>query len=291
MPLSLINWLLMTTDKMKAKVKKTKTTDHPDNNTHSPRLIEDLRSNLQYIISDEEIITMLDKLPKIYREYYSHWFIVTTILKGLDKPEIWDNFSKKSKKYDHVKNMSIYDSICDFIDINLLAKITGSPVVPFYRPYTPITKTITCEYQEINKQYLKITKKQFNKKCVILQSVTGTGKTTHVSTQIKRCMDDDDKLRVISIVCLKTLVSQHVKSFGEKDITLTSYEYKSLDICNDNIVICINSLLDLRDLTNSQLNDRIIYIDEINSFLECLTHNKLLFLPVLLLFPISLVSH
>lgn len=273
MPLSLINWLLTTPDSKKQKTKKQKIVKQDD--TDHVRQSPDI-DNLQYIISDAEISTMLDKLPKSYYNDYSHWFIVTTVLKGLDKFEIWDTFSKKSKKYDKMNNKKIYDSIKDFIDINLLAKVTGSAVVPFYRPYTPITNRIACEYIEISKQYLEIKDKHFNKKCVIIQSVTGTGKTTHVSSQVKRCMDEDPKLKVISIICLKTLISQHIKSFGEKDINLVSYEHKALDIDNDNIIICINSLLDIRSITDNQLQDTIIYIDEINSFLECLTHNKLL---------------
>jgi ribosome biogenesis GTPase A len=45
---------------------------------------------------------------------------------------------------------------------------------------------------------------------------------------------------------------------------------------NDNIDICINSLLMLQKIPVEELKNYVVYIDEIASFIECLTHNKTL---------------
>jgi len=47
-----------------------------------------------------------------------------------------------------------------------------------------------------------------------------------------------------------------------------------LNIKNDNIDICINSLLMLQHIDDFE--NYIVYIDEVNSFLECITHNQIL---------------
>ena len=43
-----------------------------------------------------------------------------------------------------------------------------------------------------------------------------------------------------------------------------------------NIVICINSLLLISSLSDYELSKYIVYIDEINSFIESITHNDTL---------------
>ena len=50
-----------------------------------------------------------------------------------------------------------------------------------------------------------------------------------------------------------------------------------LDIKNDNVVITINSLLQLINIPDEEFFNYIVYIDEIASFLECCTHNSLLY--------------
>jgi hypothetical protein len=53
------------------------------------------KQTYKYNISDDELVELLNKLPSEYRSNYSDWFIITTILKNLDKYEIWRSWSKK----------------------------------------------------------------------------------------------------------------------------------------------------------------------------------------------------
>ena len=51
---------------------------------------------------------MLNILPADYLDEYSKWIIITNILKGQDKYDIWDNWSKQSNAYNVYKNKSIW---------------------------------------------------------------------------------------------------------------------------------------------------------------------------------------
>jgi hypothetical protein len=84
--------------------------------------------------------------------------------------------------------------------------------------------------------------------------------------------DDTNINKILSIFNLKTLGAQHYKTFKEKyNIELLSYEdgFKR----NEHFYICINSLLKLEHLSNEDLGQYVVFIDEINSFLQ-FTHNE-----------------
>jgi hypothetical protein len=70
-----------------------------------------------------------------------------------------------------------------------------------------------------------------------------------------------------------SLADQHVNSFKEQGIAMVSYENKNKNLYNDHLVACINSIRILNDLPAEVLKNKVVYIDEINSFLESLTHN------------------
>ena len=64
-----------------------------------------------------------------------------------------------------------------------------------------------------------------------------------------------------------------MKSFKDHNISVVSYQdgFKK----NNHFCICINSLLQLDKLSNLELSQYFVYIDEINSFLQ-FTHNQTL---------------
>ena len=49
----------------------------------------------KYNISDDELVELLKKLPNEYLSNYSDWFIITTILKNLDKYKFGMTGAKK----------------------------------------------------------------------------------------------------------------------------------------------------------------------------------------------------
>ena len=51
---------------------------------------------------------MLNILPADYLDKYSKWIIITNILKGQDKYDIWNNWSKQSNAHNVYKNKSIW---------------------------------------------------------------------------------------------------------------------------------------------------------------------------------------
>ena len=50
----------------------------------------------------------------------------------------------------------------------------------------------------------------------------------------------------------------------------------SPNVYSDDIIICINSLLKVQYLGNDRFTNYIIYLDEVNSLIESITHNETL---------------
>jgi len=91
MPSSLIIWLL-------------------DGTNNDNKIINNNKSDYHISITDDEIKNILNKLDDDYYNNYSKWLIVLTALKNLDKFEIFDQFSKKSIKYNYDTNLRIWNS-------------------------------------------------------------------------------------------------------------------------------------------------------------------------------------
>ena len=122
----------------------------------------------------------------------------------------------------------------------------------------------------------------FNKyDTIILKSTTGTAKTTSTAKHLKRYITENKETKILCIVTRKSLTNQHIQSFKDQEIILMNYQRdenqnKELEINKDNIDICINSLLMLQKIPVEELKNYVVYIDEIASFNECLTHNNTL---------------
>lgn len=138
-----------------------------------------------------------------------------------------------------------------------------------YKPYTALTYDIKKNFGSSYRTTDIFTYKQFTQnKTIILQAGPGLGKTYSVMKYAKK-----QGMQLITISCLKSLLRQHIKTCEHKSIKLDLKYYENKFELTDDIAICINSLLKLRDLTDKQLNNTILYIDEISSFL-LFTHNK-----------------
>lgn len=201
-------------------------------------------------------------------EEYNDWLKITTILKNLNKYEIWNEWCKRSKKYDKEKNESTWNYVkCEF-DENLLKYVADIPLT-YYRENEALMKSIKAK--DINSKYLSDAIKMDeikDKKGVIIQSCVGTGKSHFVAKYIK-----EQNKRVISIVSRKSLAQQHIKSFNEHGINLVSYKNENKNIINNDLVFCINSLMVLSKLKKEDLENTIIYLDETTSLLKDLTLN------------------
>jgi hypothetical protein len=133
--------------------------------------------------------------------------------------------------------------------------------------------------KEFNKQYVSdgfLFKEFQENSTIIVESCTGTGKTTATAKYFKELYDKQPHLRILSLVNKISLADQHVNSFKEQGVNMVSYEDKNKNLYNDHLVVCINSIRILNDLPAEVLKNKVVYIDEINSFLDSLTHNDTL---------------
>lgn len=234
-----------------------------------------------YNISDSEIKTFLNKLDKSYYENYDKWLIVLTVLKNLNKFDIFDEFSKKSTKYNYDENLIHWNHNSGCIDINYLIirynkETKFSDPVDLVKRYKIVNDAPNLEnfnHVNINKKFIKFNKDLFNShETIFIQSDPGTGKTTFVAKNIKKYIKDG--FQFITLVNKIKLGDQQITSFSKKKVNLVSYTDYNKNIYNDNLLICVNSLLILKRIPPTYFENTILYLDEIDDFIHGLTHNK-----------------
>ena len=120
-----------------------------NNNIETP-----YKSNDSYFITDNELLKILDDLPTDYNDNRDEWFKISSILKKAGFKEVWDDWSKKSNKYNKINNESIFKrlSVCDDIpDLNFIINIINKgclndkykPILKIYKPYEPLSRYIS----------------------------------------------------------------------------------------------------------------------------------------------------
>jgi hypothetical protein len=165
---------------------------------------EVMKKDYEYLISDEEILKLLNALPQNYCDDYAPWLKITTILKSLNKHTMWDEYSRKSYKYDIIRNNEIWDGLKESININWLISELNKDEVK-YKVIEKMKKNeeIKLESEKINSKYIsetidiKILKKV---KTLIIKSTTGTGKSSFTARCINEYLKRNKKSKVISII-------------------------------------------------------------------------------------------
>lgn len=307
MPENLALWLLngqpKKSDKPKTnkknKINKTKKTEY--------------NCDYIYDITIEQAKEIINKLPLEWSENRDKWLCVLTCLKNLNingNKKLFEDFSKLSTlKKHHTKealemNKYQWENNHGTIDFNYLVlvvnkeckrnytqekhecfsgahqkfinnKFIGCPL--FYKYKQIISKPLNFKnIVEVNCEKLKYDYKHFDENEIITaQSTTGSGKTYNTAENCIEYLKNNQDKEIISIVYLQTLADQHIQSFYKdgKGIKLNDYRYCKKNELNENLVICLNSLLKLDFLTKEQMKNKIIYIDEFDSFNNYLTHN------------------
>ena len=84
-------------------------------------------------------------------------------------------------------------------------------------------------------------------------------------------MKEHPEMKILTITNKRTLSDQHMEDF--KNINLQ--DYRTTDKFDKSLTCCINSL-NLVSNAQDELDNYIIYIDEIDSFLKTITHNNTL---------------
>ena len=266
MPHTLIKFLLETEDN--------------NNKTLQPYIVNP--KDYVYELSDTKIYELLIKLDDSYLNETKKWKIITHILKGLDKKELWNNWSTMSTFYDEQNNFKIWNLIDPMYDINYICyKLKVNPINR-YKIYEPLTNKVQTNLGFINKRIINEKYIQLNlgelkhNDTIIMKSTTGTGKTTTTAHTINEYINTHQHKKILSIVSKKSLCDQHIKSFKDANINLTSYLDTNKNVKDNNIIVCINSILILSKMRDIEFSNYIVYIDEISSFLNDLTHNDTL---------------
>ena len=111
-----------------------------------------------------------------------------------------------------------------------------------------------------------------NHETIITQSCTGTGKTTAIAKHMESHTEKDTKF--LSITTRMSLAGQHEKS--SENLRLKNYQDLKANLYDASaLTICLNSLMKLDALSEEEIENYIIYIDEVSSFME-FTNNDLL---------------
>jgi len=277
MPLKLVNWLLEFESKEK----------------------EAINNNLILIEDINEIKKLLDKFVNVSSR---QWFNITTAIKNLIHPynnldtdeikKIWKKWSKQQTGYNKENNIKIWDGITSNINMNFIitqynkkqAKENQINLLESFKQLELLKIPDDIPQIKMNNKYIydeqykgdQFNKEIFNKyDTIIIKSTTGTGKTSNTARHVETYFKEDNKYKFISIVNLKTLSHQHLESF--KNINIISYEDKTaLNKEDDNIVICLNSLMMYSKYDGDFFKNYIVYIDEITSLISSLTHNETL---------------
>jgi len=285
MPENLALWLLAGKPKKidkiknekKLKINKTKKTEY--------------NHDYIYDITIEQTIEIINKLPLEWSENRDKWLCVLTCLKNLNidgNKKLFVNFSKLSTLKKHHTKEAIemndyqWENNHGTIDFNYLVLVVNKecklnyPL--FYKYKQIISKPLNFKnIVEVNCEKLKYDYKHFEEnEIIIAQSTTGSGKTYNMAENCIKYLETNQDKEIISIVYLQTLADQHIQSFHKdgNGIKLNDYRYCKKNELNENLVICLNSLLKLDFLTKEQIKNKIIYIDEFDSFNNYLTHNS-----------------
>ena len=263
----------------------------PNNNKtrQNNKIKTSLYNQYKYNLSETEIINIFKQTPNEYLTNFYKWCLVLSAFKNLsfnsdiDIYKLFDKWSKgDTKGYNEENNLKLWKDNNGQIEFNLfinhLNKITNANIkaIPKYKLNNTNLKIDGYKTHIINSNYLNFDDELIiNNDTIIINSTTGTGKTTKTAQTLYNLTKDDPNIKVLSIVNLISLSHQQGETFKDFKIKLLNYqEADQTEIFENNIVICLNSLYNkLESITDEEINNLIVYIDEINSFIESLLFN------------------
>ena len=214
------------------------------------------------------IRSIYDKLPTSFTDSYDDWLKLSTFLNKYDQYEL---FQEISEGYDMRKNDKIWNSLEQRKKMGRMVDTTNTILVTAdvseYYIYKSIDDQITktpdweINIDKLGKEPEILDKMDRN---IIVNSDTGTGKTTLVKEYIK-----DRRCNVLSIVSRTSLADEQHLNFTDIGIDVEHYANstrKDLEKC-DSIIIQVDSLL---KITNMDFTNKVVFLDEVNSIIEYL---------------------
>ena len=235
-----------------------------------------------YNITDEKVKQIITKIPDEYWTTHDKWLILATAMKSMDKCELFLKMCAEHPKTNytnpnHPPNVQQLNGIKKHYEINAVEHIfqqaikskTENETFTYrtevdYIKYKPTIKSqlktpiLTGNWDKLGK-HISLPN---NKKCIVIRSDTGTGKTTIV----KDYLADQPNCKFISIVSRISLGEEQYSIFRDKGISCKLYnEDKVWFKQNDSMVICVDSL---KKIVSGKFGDYIIFMDEFNSLIE-----------------------
>ncbi|RZK27129.1 MAG: hypothetical protein EOO43_00575 [Flavobacterium sp.] len=239
--------------------------------------------NYDYEISDEQILEIIEQLKEKHPEYltqYDHWLKFTTVMKTINRFDIWDNTNRQYSGYSRSGNIKIWNGIKMCISPNFFCNLLGMSSIKFSKKVEALDSQVdkeNCVY--INKKFFELSNDDgiddfADTDIIVIQSGTGTGKTTCVAAEFASYQFLRPEITLLSIVNLISLANQQLITFKSKGVDICSYRDNKVNpalIMCQNSVICINSL---HKLHSCDFRNKIIYIDEVHALCQSLTHNN-----------------
>lgn len=237
--------------------------------------------NYVYDVTDDQIRDILDRLlahPELrsFFNRYDKWLILTTVMKTMDKFNIWDEYCRMGSGYNAAENLKTWRSINIKISINFFCKLLKLPFFKYHKVVDDVTLNSRVAHTcwEVDWKYISILFQEFcDNDVIILDSKTGTGKTTCVAKNFASYHALHPEITLLSIANLRSLCDQQIITFKNNGTELYNYQD---DKCNPSLllmyssVICINSLYQLYEC---DFSNKIIYIDEVFALLNSFENN------------------
>jgi hypothetical protein len=223
MPASLLAWLIEIDDQKpkEAKTKKVKKTKKQKPEKEQKQTEAPVTQYI-YPTDEDDVRSILQRLPISFCHDYTKWLCVTNVLHGLGFETLWDTWSQQSTKYDSAKNSVIWRSQKPFLNVNYLIHMLNKSVakkdalryISGTIPYQPISSGLTVQTRTLGdddllsvkgKKYLNIKAYVKGYNTMIIKSDTGTAKTTSTAEYVASL---HDRLRLFrSLVALTSLTS------------------------------------------------------------------------------------
>jgi|DEB0MinimDraft_4_1074332.scaffolds.fasta_scaffold00095_19 hypothetical protein len=313
-PEDLSLWLKNNLWKKKTITKPLKKNNKDEVNSISHEAYEQDEVDLsayRYNIDESCMIEILDGLPDEYFTDNYKWLIFSTAMKQVGHKDLWEmysedkggktfNYERNESKWKYLKDKSLF---CLEHILNASSAVKDAKTFLGYVKYKPTNNHNVKPHKILeNRRYLDpsndgtfLLEESLSHDCILIQSDTGTGKTTAFKNFIKKT-----EKPFISIVSRITLGEEQVRVMRNEgieckfhqEITDTIkdgfmkngepegdpfpkagfYEYEG-----DNLVITIDSIMkignwgnngDDEDSDYNPFEDYVVYLDELNSLIE-----------------------